>query len=697
MKRFNIFATMALAMVLGLGAAIGIGSGTKEVKSAEAAISAGQYAYVILNDNWKSAKPPRISAVFNDSSNVWANATIVSKVLYNGGSTDNSVYRVQVPAGQTKNIDFCRMKNTTTTNDWNNKWDDTGFISFSTFTTNTICITGWSNAYSVNDSSIWSLTKKEVVNGVVGSTIGTDYVYSSYTYIPGNPTKSGYTFIKWYSNQECTTEWNGSMTRDTTIYAKYVTANVPYIVGDFNSWNVGANSLSNYNGNYKKITGLSITKLQEFKMFYNGTWYGADYCFKDNDGSACFDIVRGGDSNIKCNTTGVFDIVFNVSSHYIYIYKSTLPSGDSSAGYYLIGTNEFGDWSLANAMKMGTGTGNVGVIESSTGMSLTTNTEFKVIYYDGIARVIYYNIYSAGGTFVNTDWTFNYDGGKARYTGTSGSFNFYLQSVEGGSYEENQNVAGTANFYIVDVGEIDKFGMLYIASNQDSSTLKITSKVGTSTTVLDNVLLSSVTGFVEYSRVTGFDGYSHLYVVPVFNLRGGDSSKLVDRVIVNDTTRTITGIPTTKGSAINYYYAKSGAASNPNGKAAYAVVTIDEYINNATNQSVCNLSKADATTLMNLYDVATIAGSTLHQTATINTYTSTYEQGTKGSVAVSAIYAQIVSIATNGHPLGRSFLNVNFFKLTKEGNIILVCLVSSLVAIGAFAGYFFYKKKKEDR
>ena len=461
----------------------------------------------------------------------------------------------------------------------------------------------------------------------------------------------------------------------------------PYFLGTPNNWAVSNSyKFTSYSGNFKKLSGVSIASGQDFKVLYGNVWYGGDFGYINNEGSAFFTINHNGNNdNIHCNTGGTYDIVFNTSSHYIYIYLSVLPSG--GAGYYLIGSGEFGDWSLRNAIPMTddpSGT-NAAILESETGFEISEESVFKVIHYDGIANVIYYNINTAGGTYDGDDWDFNYNSeGNAHYDGSGSSFNFYLLSVAGGSSDGNTNVTGTANFHIVDVGEVDKFGMLFIASNQNASTLRITSKEGASTTVLNNVLLSSVVGFHEYTRVTGFNGYSHLYVVPVFNLRGADTGKLVDRVIINDTTRTVTGLPTTKGASITYYYGSTGAASTAGGKAGLAVTTIDEYIYATTNHSVCELTKDNAGTLDTLYKAATSASTTLHQTATINTYTSTLDAGTKGDVLVSSIYTQISAIASTGKPIGQavhSFSPLSLFGDSEDGLSTIIIIAASSVAL----------------
>ena len=109
MKRFNIFATMALAMVLGLGAAIGIGSGTKEVRSAEATENATYTGSIAIE--------------FNNGSGGWYWDNDSAKVAfyvheYDGGpevgwssmiSTTAGTHRYEIPYSFSKSPMGCKL------------------------------------------------------------------------------------------------------------------------------------------------------------------------------------------------------------------------------------------------------------------------------------------------------------------------------------------------------------------------------------------------------------------------------------------------------------------------------------------------------------------------------------------------------------------------------------------------------------
>ena len=97
-------------------------------------IEDGNY-YLVPNDNWKQSNA-RFAAYFcnGSSSAKWISMTAVA--------TAPGYYQVTKPASENhKNIIFVRMNPANNTNDWNNKWNQTADLVFTTG--NVYEITGW--------------------------------------------------------------------------------------------------------------------------------------------------------------------------------------------------------------------------------------------------------------------------------------------------------------------------------------------------------------------------------------------------------------------------------------------------------------------------------------------------------------------------------------------------------------------------
>ena len=117
-KIFTLFA--ALAMVMSMSAAN---------------IPAGTKLYLTPNANWKSDGARFAAYFFNGSGNAWASMTKVA------GQTD--LYEVAAPSGTWDKVIFCRMNPSATANNWNNKWNQTGDLTYD----------GNKNHYKINSGS----------------------------------------------------------------------------------------------------------------------------------------------------------------------------------------------------------------------------------------------------------------------------------------------------------------------------------------------------------------------------------------------------------------------------------------------------------------------------------------------------------------------------------------------------------------
>ena len=74
--------------------------------------------YLKPNSNWMQANARFAVYMFNDSGNAWVDMTAQS----------DGCYKASIPTAYT-NIIFCRMNGSTTTNSWDNKWNQTGDLT----------------------------------------------------------------------------------------------------------------------------------------------------------------------------------------------------------------------------------------------------------------------------------------------------------------------------------------------------------------------------------------------------------------------------------------------------------------------------------------------------------------------------------------------------------------------------------------
>lgn len=101
--------------------------------------------YLKPNSNWTQASARFAAYFFNNSTgkNTWVSMT---------DSDKDGIYEVKVPAGY-PNVIFCRMNGSNTSNNWNNKWDQTNDLTIPTngYNLYTVAAGAWSNG-----SGTWS-------------------------------------------------------------------------------------------------------------------------------------------------------------------------------------------------------------------------------------------------------------------------------------------------------------------------------------------------------------------------------------------------------------------------------------------------------------------------------------------------------------------------------------------------------------
>lgn len=153
MKAKHVFLTMGLSLVMGLGVAAGM-SANREVKAANAV---AQTCYFDVNGqaNLMQGNERYATYYFNNTSNGWVSMTGVGGNIYSF-SADPATY---------DHIILCRMNKAATENKWENKWDQTGNLDFTTSTK-------YFRATSQSSDGVFSAEAYTPVYGLVGDKIG---------------------------------------------------------------------------------------------------------------------------------------------------------------------------------------------------------------------------------------------------------------------------------------------------------------------------------------------------------------------------------------------------------------------------------------------------------------------------------------------------------------------------------------------
>lgn len=188
-----------------------------------ASCSSGQVIYFQPESNWKSASARFAMWVWNnDSDGKWYSMMDV----YNDG---NTYYAVM--GGSYANVIFCRMNGSNTTNDWSNKWNQTGNLTFSSsnncYKISSVDNGNWSNVTNASwtthqPTSTAKLTASPSSGVKVGDSVSLTSSLSSYTI---------YNVIK--SSASYTVKLNGATAVSGTDYTISGSTFIPKKAGDF--------------------------------------------------------------------------------------------------------------------------------------------------------------------------------------------------------------------------------------------------------------------------------------------------------------------------------------------------------------------------------------------------------------------------------------------------------------------------------
>lgn len=260
---------MSLASLAMVGATVGVATGSiandKATIQAQAdTTSAGTILYLKPNSNWTSAGARFAAYFFNDEGEVWKDMAAVP--------TKTGLYWVEAPSGYETFV-FCRMNGSTTTNNWDNKWNQTGNLTYKQLN-NTYAVPDgywddqnnegtWSKeGITVNFKGIMSDDSSNVRNL---SSTKADYV-AAYN-APTSYRVADYHFEgTWYTDEACTSEYSSViLTEETTLYGKFtklVNDAYFYVIPSSTSevaWNVYTYGSGTYDQQFGAWPGSAIS------------------------------------------------------------------------------------------------------------------------------------------------------------------------------------------------------------------------------------------------------------------------------------------------------------------------------------------------------------------------------------------------------------------------------------------------------
>lgn len=218
----NLFRKAMLAVTTMLLALVAIVIPVNKVTNVEAFDITGETTlYLTPNSNWKQANARFAIYVFNESSNAWADMKAVN------GETD--LYSAIVPSGTWSKVIFCRMNPASTSNSWDNKWNQTSDLTYD----------GVNNHYTVG-SGAWdkgngSWSKYTPVTPIITHKVSfitnTDETFENLIIVDGDelsieklptPKVNGYPFEGWYLDLNYDNAFTTTTIEDDlTLYAKW--------------------------------------------------------------------------------------------------------------------------------------------------------------------------------------------------------------------------------------------------------------------------------------------------------------------------------------------------------------------------------------------------------------------------------------------------------------------------------------------
>ncbi len=276
-------------------------------------ITNGTQLFLKPNSNWKTDNA-RFAAYFFGSSGIsWASMKKVDGA--------ENIYEVTAPSGTWSNVIFCRMNPSSSTNDWNNKWNQTGDLTFDG-TKDLFTITQWDN-----QTSGWSKCFTLSFNNETDYNVGeyykpdascTNLTNPTYAYkVNGNSVDildEGYLFKQGGTFEFTIEAKDGSTTRATETHTitinptvKFDNTTTEYAVGEYFKPEVSSTKINTPTYSYQ-IDGTPIEIPAEGYRFNEAGNFTFTVEVKyNNDG----DVLASDTCTVTVNETAPAHVKFN--------------------------------------------------------------------------------------------------------------------------------------------------------------------------------------------------------------------------------------------------------------------------------------------------------------------------------------------------------------------------------------------------
>ena len=329
--------------------------------------------YLTPNSNWTQANA-RFAAYFFGNGEQWSSMT---------DSDGDGIYEVAVPSGFPKVI-FCRMNPSASTNNWNNKWNQTGDLTIPTDGKNIFTIpsdswdgatTTWSTytlpVYTIAGSpavlgSGWStddanndMTKQNdgtytLVKENVELAVGTTYEYKvvrnhswDWSYPSDNKTftvdKSG------LYNVTFTFDGTTSLEAVTVLIKEEIIIPTVALAGTMNDWSTTANVLVLSADSLTASTTIALQATTDtFKILLDGNWLGNNGTMtRENDGQAWIFSANDGNCTIVADVAGDYIFTWNFANNQLTVTYPEKPDTPTPADAVICLAGSMNGWNTA--------------------------------------------------------------------------------------------------------------------------------------------------------------------------------------------------------------------------------------------------------------------------------------------------------------------------------------------------------------